>query len=70
MTPLHCRHLYDSYGGNVAEKVGMPALPWAFLSPAAIPEMLQNLLAMGYSVEDLRGIIGENFLRVAGAVWK
>lgn len=70
MTPGHCKALYDFYKGNVAKKIGMPELPWAFLSPSTIPALLEKLLAKGYSADDLRGIMGENFLRVAAEVWK
>jgi len=70
MTPLHCQVLYDFYGGNVSAKIGMPELPWAFFDPAEVPALLNRLLDKGYSVEDVRGIAGENFLRVAEQVWK
>lgn len=70
MTPLHTQILVDFYKGDTQSKVGLPGLPWGFLSPHAAPELLDKLLAKGYSAEDLRGIMGENFLRVAEAVWK
>ena len=69
MTPYHCQALVDSYGGDVS-KVAMPELPWAFLSPAGVLELLDLLLRRGYATQDVRGIMGDNFLRVAEAVWK
>ncbi|MDT9598820.1 dipeptidase [Sphingosinicella rhizophila] len=70
MTPAHCQQLFDFYDGKVSKKIGMPELPWGFLSPTAVPELLEQLIAKGYSEDALRGLMGENFLRVATAVWK
>ena len=38
--------------------------------PEQWPEIIEELLALGYSAADVRAIAGENFLRVADAVWK
>jgi membrane dipeptidase len=70
MTPHHVQDIYDAYGGNVGVGLGMPQMPWGFLHPADLGKLLDRLLKRGYSTEDLRGIMGENFLRVASAVWK
>jgi membrane dipeptidase len=40
-----------------------------FASPAQLPEVRAALLDRGHSEEDVRGIMGDNFLRVAEAVW-
>ena len=69
MTPLHCQVLSDFYKGDLS-KVALPELPWGFFSPTQVPLLLSKLLAKGYSQEALRGIMGENFLRVATAVWR
>ena len=42
----------------------------AFVEPEQIPEIIDLLLARGHSQEVVRGIVGENFLRVAREVWK
>ena len=69
MTPLHCQVLSDFYKGDLS-KVALPELPWGFFSPTQVPLLLGKLLAKGYSQKALRGIMGENFLRVATAVWR
>jgi membrane dipeptidase len=71
MTPAHVQVLIDFYQGDTMAKVGLaPEKPWGFFSPADTPLLLSRLLAKGYSQDAVRGIMGENFLRVASAVWK
>lgn len=41
-----------------------------FAPPELLPEITELLLAKGYADDDVRGILGENFLRVARQVWK
>ncbi len=41
-----------------------------FIDPAEFPRVTEALLARGYDDGEVRGILGENFLRVAGEVWK
>lgn len=70
MTPAHVKVLIDFYNGDTIPKVGLaPEMPWGFLNPADTPWLLSKLLAKGYSADVVRGIMGENFLRVAAAVW-
>jgi membrane dipeptidase len=40
------------------------------LPPEAIPEIADGLERLGYSAEAVQGVMGENLMRVAGAVWK
>lgn len=40
-----------------------------FVTPEQIPQIAEQLLRMGYSAEDLRGILGGNHLRIARQVW-
>jgi membrane dipeptidase len=71
MTPAHVQVLIDFYKGDTLPKVGLaPETPWGFLSPADTPLLLSKLLAKGYSQDAVSGIMGENFLRVAGSVWR
>jgi len=41
-----------------------------YVPPEAWPTLTQALLDRGYGDDDIRGILGGNFLRVAEAVWK
>jgi membrane dipeptidase len=41
-----------------------------YVDPEAWPRITQALLDRGYDEAAIRGILGENFLRVAGQVWK
>lgn len=49
---------------------GYPAPPWRFFQPEDTIALTAHLLDRGYSTQDVRGILGENFLRVAEGVWK
>jgi membrane dipeptidase len=41
-----------------------------YVAPEAFPHLTQALLDRGYEEAHVRGILGENFLRVASRVWK
>lgn len=40
------------------------------LPPESLPAVVEGLLKLGYSAENLRAILGGNFVRVAERVWK
>ena len=42
----------------------------AFVEPEQFPEISELLLAHGHNEEVVRGILGENFMKVAEEVWK
>ena len=44
--------------------------PVRFLAPAQLPEVVGILIGRGYDDPTLRNILGGNFIRVAGEVWK
>ena len=48
---------------------GVPFGETAFVQPEQLLEITDILLARGYSEADVRGILGENFARVARQVW-
>jgi len=45
-------------------------IPQQFFKPEQLPELTETLLMRGYPEDAVRGILGENVLRVARAVWK
>jgi membrane dipeptidase len=49
---------------------GYPPPPWHFIVPEQLGDIVETLLRRGYKDNDIRGILGENFLRVAEQVWK
>jgi membrane dipeptidase len=40
------------------------------IPPEQLPEIVERLLQLGYTEENLRGLLGANLLRVAKSVWK
>ena len=49
---------------------GYPEPPWYFFAPEDLPRLVDGLLQRGYADDDVVGILGENFLRVAETVWR
>ena len=46
---------------------------WAdcyYMDPQLMPEFTETLLKHGYTDTEVRGILGENIMRVAKQVWK
>ena len=41
-----------------------------YFAPEQMPELTEAMLKRGYSEADVRGVLGDNFLRVARHVWK
>jgi membrane dipeptidase len=49
---------------------GYPPPPWEYWPPEKLGELIEALVQRGYSDDDVRGIMGQNFLRVARQVWR
>lgn len=49
---------------------GYPPPPWHYFEPEQLPALIDALGDHGFSDADIRGVLGENFLRVAKEVWK
>ena len=43
---------------------------WQYFAPEQLAPLADDLLGKGYAEDDIRGILGGNFLRVAEKVWK
>ncbi len=44
--------------------------PAQFFQPEQLPALTEEMLRRGYTEPDIRGIFGENYLRIAREVWK
>lgn len=49
---------------------GYPPPPWYYFAPEQVPALAETLLASGFGEAETRGILGENFLRLAEQVWR
>jgi membrane dipeptidase len=73
-TPLESQE--KDYAEMVAngDTEGLPPPPWANIpeleTPALMPNLTKALLEAGFNEQEVKGILGENFLRVFGQVWK
>jgi membrane dipeptidase len=45
-------------------------IPQEFFQPEQLPGLVEMMLERGYTTEQVKGILGENYLRVARQVWK
>lgn len=45
-------------------------LSLGYVPPESLPQLTQKLLDRGYDETSVRAVLGENFLRIAGQVWK
>jgi membrane dipeptidase len=44
---------------------GYPDPPWSFLQPEQIGDLVDTVAAKGFSTAEMRGILGENYMRLA-----
>jgi membrane dipeptidase len=69
MSPTLCAMVIARLEGDIS-KVGMMPPPWCFFHPTELVDLVALMVKHGYPEEDIRGILGLNFLRVAEQVWK
>ena len=60
--------LYDA--GPMMAQRGYPRPPWADVKPEILPDLVEALIGLGYGEPAIKGILGENFLRVARENWR
>ncbi|HWE46336.1 MAG TPA: membrane dipeptidase [Caulobacteraceae bacterium] len=65
----HLIALIDANAGRYPESGGYNAPKLLFASPEIIPDIAEKLLAKNWTEADVRGVLGENWLRVLGQVW-
>ena len=58
-------------GGYAWKADAYPAWPWTYALPSieGFPRITEGLISRGYTDDEVRGILGLNFLRVFGQVW-
>ncbi|MCP5365978.1 MAG: membrane dipeptidase [Hyphomicrobiales bacterium] len=68
MSGLTCDAVIKKLKGDLT-KVGMSPLPWAFMHPGQLGELIAIMIDAGYGTAAIHDILGNNFLRVAEACW-
>lgn len=63
------RHKYYKDNPHLLSK-NDPNFPFKWVQPEQLPEIAEGLLKHGYSENHIKGILGENYLRVARQVWR
>ena len=61
---------FAANSGTFPMGFGYSADGFDFVEPERLPLITQALLARGIAVDDVRAILGGNFLRVARACWR
>lgn len=67
------REHYRNFAKTPHRWTGRQALrppPWNYFEPEQMPQLADALLDNGFSETEARGILGENYLRVAEGIWQ
>ncbi len=68
MSDITCKAVINKLKGDLS-KVGMSPLPWPFLHPSQLGELVGAMIDAGYDNPSIHDILGGNFLRVAESCW-
>ncbi len=61
---------YKRFRENASRYPGYPSPPWEFLLPQQVPDVVEGMVRRGYDDETIEKILGRNYLRVGGHVWR
>lgn len=62
--------LYQANPGRFPEGYSPHEEDWDYFPPESLGELVEEMIGRGFTDEEIRGVLGGNFFRVIGQVWK